>query len=111
MDAIKAFLTRGVVVKAIINGMTFDGSTKDLMLVAVRDALIAFMAATAQAQAEGAKEAQKAGIAYAKAKEDAYRGRKPSFIRQQVHTVRDLLAKDTRIAEVARISGLTELTW
>ncbi len=109
-ETIKAFLARGVVVKTIINGMTFDGSTKDPMQMAVRDALIAFMAATAQAQAEATKEAQKAGIAHAKAKEDAYRGRKPSFTRQQVDTVRDLLAKDTRIAEVARVSGLTRQT-
>jgi putative DNA-invertase from lambdoid prophage Rac len=32
----------------------------------VRDALIAFMAATTQAQAEAAKEAQRAGIDHAK---------------------------------------------
>ena len=32
--------------------MTFDGSTTDQMQQAVRDALIAFMAATAEAQAE-----------------------------------------------------------
>ena len=34
-----------------VNGITFDGATKDAMQRAVRDALIAFMAATAQAQA------------------------------------------------------------
>jgi DNA invertase Pin-like site-specific DNA recombinase len=37
------------------NGITFDGATKDAMQRAVRDALIAFMAATAQAQAEATK--------------------------------------------------------
>jgi DNA invertase Pin-like site-specific DNA recombinase len=51
----------------VINGITFDGATKEAMQFAVRDALIAFMAATAQAQAEATKEAQRAGIAYAKA--------------------------------------------
>ncbi|MET3853782.1 recombinase family protein [Rhizobium sp. OAE497] len=109
-ETIKTFLSRGVVVRTIINGMTFDGSTKDPMQMAVRDALIAFMAATAQAQAEATKEAQKAGIAHAKAKDDAYRGRKPSFTRAQVDTVRDLLASETCIAEVARISGLSRQT-
>ncbi len=44
------------------NGMTFDGSTTDPMQQAVLDALIAFMAATAQAQAEATKSAQRAGI-------------------------------------------------
>jgi putative DNA-invertase from lambdoid prophage Rac len=51
-----------VVVTSIINGVTFDGATKYPIQKAVRDALIAFMAATAQAQAETTKEAQKAGI-------------------------------------------------
>ena len=44
-DTIREFLRRGVV----INGLTFDGATTDPMQQAVRDALIAFMAATAQA--------------------------------------------------------------
>lgn len=109
-ETIKAFLTKGVIVRTVINGMVFDGSTKDPMQMAVRDALIAFMAATAQAQAEATKEAQRAGIAHAKAKEDAYRGRKPSFTRQQVDTVRDLLSKETQIAEVARVTGLSRQT-
>jgi hypothetical protein len=41
--------------------MTFDGATTDPMQCAVRDALIAFLAATAQAQAEATKAAQRAG--------------------------------------------------
>ena len=40
------------------------------MQQAVRDALIAFMAATAQSQAELTKEAQKAGIAHAQVNDD-----------------------------------------
>lgn len=109
-ETIKAFLAKGVIVRTVINGMVFDGSTKDPMQMAVRDALIAFMAATAEAQAEATKEAQRAGIAHAKAKDDAYRGRKPSFTRQQVDTVRDLLSKETQIAEVARVTGLSRQT-
>ncbi len=58
-------MRRGVVIPTVINGMTFDGATTDPMQQAVRDALIAFMAATAQAQAEATKEAQKAGIEHA----------------------------------------------
>src|SRR5918997_1392027 len=57
-DTIREFMRRGVVIRTIINSMTFDGATKDPMQQAVRDALIAFMAATAQAQAEATKAAQ-----------------------------------------------------
>ena len=66
-DTIREFMRRGVVIRTVINNMTFDGVTKDPMQQAVRDALIAFMAATAQAQAEATKEAQRAGIDLAKA--------------------------------------------
>lgn len=62
-DNIREFMRRGVVIKTIINGMTFDGATKEPMAQAVRDALIGFMAALSQAQAEATKEAQKAGVA------------------------------------------------
>ena len=40
----------GVVIKTVINGMIFDGQTKDPIQQAVRDALIAFMAAMAEAR-------------------------------------------------------------
>jgi putative DNA-invertase from lambdoid prophage Rac len=77
---IRHLMGEGVIVKTVINAMVFDGSTSDPIQKAVRDAMIAFMAATAQAQAEATKEAQKAGIAYAKQKSEAkYRGRKPSY--------------------------------
>jgi hypothetical protein len=43
-------MRRGVVIRSVINGITFDGATNDAMRWAIRDALIAFMAATAQAR-------------------------------------------------------------
>ena len=93
-DNIREFMRRGVIVRTVINGLTFDGATKDPMQQAVRDALIGFMAALSQAQAEATKEAQKAGIAHAKAgEEDAYKGRKPQFTRKQFEIVRDMLAQ------------------
>src|SRR5215213_584068 len=76
-DTIREFMRRGVVIRTVINGLTFDGATTDPMQQAVRDALIAFMAAAAQAQAEATREAQKAGIEHAKRK-GGYLGRKPS---------------------------------
>ena len=98
------------VVRTVINGLTFDGATKDPMQQAVRDALIAFMAATAQAQAEATKEAQRAGIEHAKANGEGYRGRKPSFTRHQFHAVRDMLGQSAGIAHVAKATGLSRQT-
>ncbi|UZF92679.1 recombinase family protein [Bosea sp. NBC_00550] len=107
-ETIREFMRRGVVIKTIINRMTFDGATADPMQQAVRDALIAFMAASAQAQAEATKAAQAAGIEHAKASNgSAYRGRKPSFTRAQMETVRDLLAQDAGVSVIARTTGLS----
>ena len=109
-SAHREFIRRGVVVRTVINGLTFDGATKDPMQQAVRDALIAFMAATAQAQAEATKEAQRAGIAHAKASGDTYRGRKPSYTRDQLDSVRDMLAQDAGISEIAKATSLSRQT-
>lgn len=111
-ETIREFMRRGVVVKTIINAMTFDGATKDPVQMAVRDALIGFMAATAQAQAEATKEAQKAGIAYAKANEGTakYKGRKPTFSREQFGHVREMLAEGAGVSEVSKHTGLSRQT-
>lgn len=110
-DAIRHFLDRGVTVRTVINGMTFDGSSNDPIQRAVRDALIAFMAATAQAQAEASKEAQKAGIAYARTAEDGrYRGRKPSYSRAEFRLVQDMLTQQAGTSAIARATGLSRQT-
>ena len=106
-DTIREFMRRGVVIRTVINAMVFDGATADPMQMAVRDALIAFMAATAQAQAEATKAAQEAGIAHAKGRETAYRGRKPSFTRQQLTTVRDMLGQGAGVSAIAKATGLS----
>ena len=111
-DTIREFMRRGVVIRTVINNFTFDGATKDPMQQAVRDALIAFMAATSQAQAEATKAAQRAGIEHAKAKDDrAYLGRKPSFTRGQFVKVRAMLGQQTvRVAQIAKETSLTRQT-
>ncbi len=107
-EAIRKFMGRGVIVRTVINGLTFDGATTDPMQMAVRDALIAFMAATAQAQAEATKEAQRAGIDHAKANEPhSYRGRKPSFDRTQLDVIRDMLAQDASPTVIAEAAGVS----
>ncbi|MDG9422982.1 helix-turn-helix domain-containing protein, partial [Streptococcus pneumoniae] len=80
------------------------------MQKAVRDALIGFMAATAEAQAIATKEAQRAGIDHAKGREEAYRGRKPSFTRAQFDAVRGALGQGIGVSEVAATTGLTRQT-
>lgn len=106
-DTIRAFMRKGVVIKTVINGMTFDGATKDPVQQAVRDALIAFMAATAQAQAEATKEAQKAGITHAKADPRKYPGRKPSYNRATLQQVQNMLSVGNGTSEIARATGMT----
>ena len=111
-DTIREFIQRGVVIRTVINDITFDGATKDAMQCAIRDTLVAFMAATAQAQAEATKEAQRAGIAHAKANGDGrtYRGRKPSYSRKQFENAQAMLGKSVSVGEVARATGLTRQT-
>jgi putative DNA-invertase from lambdoid prophage Rac len=111
-ETIREFMQRGVVIRTVINGITFDGATKEAMQCAVRDALIAFMAATAQAQAEATKEAQRVGIAHAKANSEAraYRGRKPSYSRKQFESVQAMLGNSEGVGEIARTAGLTRQT-
>src|ERR1700738_603067 len=107
-DTIRQFIRRQIRIETVINRMTFDGATNDPMQQAVRDALIAFMAATAQSQAEVTKEAQKAGIAHAHAHDDGmkYRGRKPTFNLEQFRLVQDLLRQGIPISAIAQTTGL-----
>ncbi len=107
-DTVREFIRRQVRIETVINRMTFDGATTDPMKQAIRDSLIAFMAATAQAQAEIIKEAQKAGIAHAQVHDDGtkYRGRKPTFTPDQFHSVRDMLNQGIAVSAIAKTTGL-----
>jgi DNA invertase Pin-like site-specific DNA recombinase len=107
-DTIRQFIRRGIKIATVINRMTFDGRTQDPMKMAVRDALIGFMAATAQAQAEVIKEAQRAGIAHAREHDDGskYRGRKPTFTPDQFQLVQNLLNQGIGISAVAKAAGV-----
>jgi putative DNA-invertase from lambdoid prophage Rac len=108
-DTIREFMRRGVVIRTVINNFTFDGATRDPMQRAVRDALIAFMAATSQAKAEATKAAQRAGIEHAKQNDDrAYLSRKPSYTREQLVKVRAMLGQQA--VGIARIAKETRLT-
>jgi DNA invertase Pin-like site-specific DNA recombinase len=111
-DAIQSLMRRGVIVRTVISDMTFDGSTKDPIQMAVRDALIGFMAATAQAQAEATKAAQRAGIDAARAREGStrYLGRKPSFTHEQLIATQEALAQGTAPAVIARSVGISRQT-
>jgi putative DNA-invertase from lambdoid prophage Rac len=108
-ETVECLMKKGVIVRTIINGMVFDGSTKDPMMKAVQNALLGFMAALGEAQAEATKEAQKAGIAHAKANDaTAYRGRKPSFSRDQFNTVLSL-RDTTNASQIGRATGLQRM--
>lgn len=112
-QTIRLLMEMGVVVRTIINGMTFDGATSDPIQKAVRDALIAFMAATAQAQAEATKEAQKAGIKMAREGAESaskYRGRKPTFDAEQLQRAHELLALGASPSSIAAEVGIPRTT-
>lgn len=109
-DTIRHFMRQGVVIKTVINGLTFDGATSDPMQEAVRDALIAFMAASAQAQAEANKEAQRAGIEAARADGTKYRGKKPSYTDDQLKRVVELDQLGQGGTTISRQTGLSRQT-
>lgn len=108
-STLREFLARGVVIRTVIGGMTFDGSVTDPMQRAVRDALISFMAAMSEAEAEVTKEAQKAGIAHARAEKErtAYRGRKPDYDRPTLTLVRDMLGQGAGVSAIAKAASLS----
>jgi putative DNA-invertase from lambdoid prophage Rac len=107
-DTVREFIRRGIRVETVINRIAFDGTTTDPMQQAIRDALIAFLAATAQSQAEVTKEAQKAGIAYARSNDAGtkYRGRKPTFSCEQFVRVRELLDQGIGLSVIAKTVGV-----
>lgn len=109
-DAVRHFIRQGVIIRTVINDMTFDGSTIDPVQQAVRDAMIAFLAATAQAQAEATKGAQQAGIELAKAKGDRFRGRKPSYDRATFDLAVHLLDLGNGPSAVSKTTGLSRQT-
>lgn len=109
-DAVRHFIRQGVVIKTVINKMTFDGSTSDPVQQAVRDAMIAFLAATAEAQAEATREAQKAGIELAKLKGDRFRGRKPTYDRATFDLAIELMGQGHGPSFVAKQTGLSRQT-
>lgn len=109
-DTIRHFMRQGIIIKTVINGMVFDGATTDPIQQAVRDALIAFMAATAQSQVEASKAAQKSGIEARKGDTSRYRGKKPSYCRERFKTVINMLALGAGASVIASETGLTRQT-
>jgi DNA invertase Pin-like site-specific DNA recombinase len=50
------------------------------------------------------------GIEHAKARETAYRGRKPSYTRSQYEMVRDMLNQEVGISTISKVTGLSRQT-
>ena len=109
---IRLFLDRGVTIKTIINSMTFEAKPKDAMSKAIRDAMLSFMSAMAEAQTIAMKEAQSAGIAHAKSQgsegRDKYRGRKPSYTFEDYCNVLALRMVGFGVNETARRTDLNK---
>ena len=108
---IRLFLDRGVTIRTVINGMTFDAKPTDAMAKAIRDAMLSFMSAMAEAQVLAMKEAQSAGIAHAKAnKPDSYKGRKPSYTAAQVSSIMQKFKEGDGVNKIARDVGLSKFS-
>ena len=89
--------------------MTFEAKPKDAMSKTVRDAMLSFMSAMAEAQTIAMKEAQSAGIAHAKSQSrDKYRGRKPSYTFEDYCKVLALRKVGFGVNETARRTGLNK---
>jgi putative DNA-invertase from lambdoid prophage Rac len=110
-EAIRHFMNEGVIIKTVINGMVFDGATSDPVQKAVRDALIAFMAATAEAQADATKAAQRAGIEFHREQDPTkYRGKKPSYDREQFQRVGEMVSEGHGTTAVSKELGISRQT-
>ena len=108
---IRLFLDRGVTIRTVINGMTFDAKPTDAMAKAIRDAMLSFMSAMAEAQALAMKEAQSAGIAHAKAtRPDSYKGREPSYTAAQVSSIMQKFKEGDGVNKIARDVGLSKFS-
>ena len=108
---IRLFLDRGVTMRTVINGMTFDAKPPDAMAKAIRDVMLSFMSAIAEAQPLAMKEAQSAGIAHTKAnKPDSYKGRKPSYTAAQVSLIMQRFNEDDGVNKIARDVGLSKFS-
>ena len=108
---IRLFLDRGVTIRTVINSMIFDAKPTDAMAKAIRDAMLSFMSAMAEAQALAMKEAQSAGIAHAKAiKPDSYKGRKPSYTTAQVSLIMQKFKEGDGVNKIARDVGLSKFS-
>ncbi|MBN3856151.1 recombinase family protein [Paraburkholderia sp. Ac-20340] len=70
----RRLMDMGVRVECTLNGMAFDGSEADPIQKAMRDAVLAFMAAQGESDYRNRREMQTRGIAIAKA-EGKYTGR------------------------------------
>lgn len=73
-EVMHGLMKTGVKVVCTLNGMTFDGAATDATNKAIRDSLLAFMAAQGEADYLNRREMQKRGIALAKA-DGVYKGR------------------------------------
>jgi DNA invertase Pin-like site-specific DNA recombinase len=81
------------------------------MSKAVRDAMLSFMSAMAEAQALATKEAQAAGIVHAReASPTKYKGRKPSFSAEQLLEIGQLSQQGVGNNEIARRVGLSKFS-
>lgn len=102
-------MAEGVRVVCTLNGQVFDGATTDASHKAVRDAILAFMAAQGEADYLNRREMQRQGIDKArKDNPEKYTGRPPKKDAAEVNAWR--AEQGASIAETAEHFGLGKAT-
>lgn len=106
-DTIRYFIRKGIIIKTVLNSMTFDGSTTDPMQEAIRDAMIAFMAAMAKALGRSDKRSSESGILSARTSGPLKYRCKNSYERKKYYEVICLFDMDKSVSKIARKTRLS----
>jgi len=109
-EVVRGFVSKGITIKTVIANLSLE-ATDDPMRMAIRDAMLGFMAASAQATIEANKEAMKAGIAFTRANNpQAYKGRKVTYSADQLEIVQGLLNQGMGVSDIASATNLSRGT-
>lgn len=105
--AIQNFLDQGVTIRTVIGGVTLYGSPDTPDQKTMTETLIAFMNATADAQAAVFENAYKTGLGSARGGKNVSRGRRPSYDEPTLNTVLDMLSNGAATIAIAEVTGLS----
>ena len=114
VEIVRDLMARGVVIKTILGGRTFDGTAADRTTKATRDAELALMATIGTVQIDESEWKQKAGIQKAedqkRKRETAHLGRQPRYTDRQLKKVIAMEAGGDKIGKIMLETRLSRQT-